>query len=74
MILRLDFTTCALFLLLTWPLQPGDANKPESKLVQINNISDRPTCVRIAKKLIEEYKKDGITGFHTECILIRSVM
>lgn len=74
MTLRLDFTMYIMFLVLAWPLQPGDAGKPEAKLVQINGIIDKPTCLKIAKELIEEYKNDGVTGFHTECIPIRNIL
>ena len=74
MTLRLDFTMYIMFLVLAWPLQPGDAGKPEAKLVEIYGIIDKPTCLKIAKELIEEYKNDGVTGFHTECIPLGNIL
>mgnify|MGYP003148626005 CR=1 FL=1 len=69
----MDFTVYVLFLMLTWPLQP-DENTPNTKLVQVNNIVDKKTCIYIGKQLKSVYIKDGAVGFHVECIPIRKVM
>jgi hypothetical protein len=62
-----------LFLVLYWPLQPGE-NLRETILIQVNGINSNASCRLISEKLTEFHKADGVEDTQEVCILIEELV
>jgi uncharacterized protein (DUF2164 family) len=58
-----------LFLVLYWPLQPGQDVR-EAVLIQVNDIKSMAICDLISEKLTQFHKADGVEDTHKVCILM----